>query len=163
VRTCLELVSRRTNYVTHETAADIFLLSPDYDRAVRLCATEGGHSCMWTIFGLASVLRRQIISVYPKINSYCDDGFDAAVLANRSLFPLSDAFHLKPLPIMWTRVSGDGLSPWTPSHFVPLVDKQGKQGKQRTANLRTALSVSLPQLCGIVYQQIFDLYILMCS
>jgi len=119
------LISRRSSYLAHPNAAKILLVSPDFDKAVRFCAVEGGYTCMWAMFGLASVLRREIVSIYPMINDKDEDGMDAATVSNITLNPLSDELNIPSLHIMWTRVESDGPFPWTPNHFVALLKRKG--------------------------------------
>lgn len=133
VRTCIELVTNRSAYTNHASADSISLLSPDYEMAVRCCAAPSSETCLWSLFALTSVLHRKIVSVYPIMDTADDDYFNARFHANTTLVPLSEDFNKAPFHVMWTRVSSDGPTPWTPNHFVPLVEKSGNfVNKDRT-------------------------------
>ena len=58
----------------------MFSGTADYDEAIIDCAKEGAYSCIWTLCGLATVVGRDIISVYPAVNGPNDAG---AVILNR--------------------------------------------------------------------------------
>jgi len=110
-------------YLNQNCTYDFFLLSPDFDIALRECSVNGGYSCIWTMYALTTVLRRNIESVYPTINGQSDL---AAKIANTILIPLSKedlVISLEPIFIMWTRAAPmlDSTIPWTPNHFVPLL------------------------------------------
>jgi len=120
VRCAIEMGSNRQAYLDHPNAGNLLLLSPFYDKAVQCCAMEGGESCIWVLFGLATVLRRRIISVYPTMYNCA-----AVQLCNTILSPLHDEQNVDPFHILWTRMTSDGPSPWSPNHFVPMIQIKG--------------------------------------
>ena len=123
VRTCLEMSKNRVRYLSHQSAASFHMMSPDFDVSITECGREGGESCIWTMLALATVLQRQIVSVYPTINGETDE---VPRIANTTLSPLNETPKTEPLFILWTRRVSDGSIPWTPTHFVPLMPSRPK-------------------------------------
>jgi hypothetical protein len=93
------------------------------EEAMHECAVDGGYAAVWAISGLASVIGRTIISVYPSfING--DEDLLATVL-NRSFRPRlnTDENKYEAVYIMWSRsVPPPGGVIWSSNHFVPLVE-----------------------------------------
>ena len=97
----------------------MFSGTADYNEAIIDCAKEGAYSCIWTLCGLATVVGRDIISVYPAVNGPNDAG---ALILNHVLSPRIRDYQLDTFRVFWTRTSSvqnGGL--WTPNHFVPLL------------------------------------------
>ena len=122
VRTVIELAAFVDSYVK-EYEADNFdeLCGVSYDETISECAIDGGYASVWAVCGLASVIGRPIVSVYPKINGQSDI---LEKLLNRTLKPRQacDASQAS-ISIMWTRASCHNPSHmWVSNHFVPLVE-----------------------------------------
>lgn len=101
----------------------------DYDESIVDCAQVGGHSSIWTLCALATVLSRHIVSVYPPVNGENDaaPGILNVEVAARPTSSFVTA--LEPIRILWTRLQR--INPrlqWTPNHFVPLVPLSCKEG-----------------------------------
>ena len=84
----------------------------------------GTFSGMWHVYGLSSVLRAPLQSIYPNLNFRYRSGF------NKLVFPryVSEAKGQPQFVIMWTRAC-DYLPNrqnqlWSPNHFVPCVLKE---------------------------------------
>src|SRR6476469_10887944 len=90
-----------------------------YEEDIYACAVNGGYVSIWVVAGLASVIQRSIVSVYPAINGINDP---AAGILNRALRPrLNYDDSRSSINVMWTR-SGDHFTgtQWMPNHFVTL-------------------------------------------
>jgi len=124
------MVHRRKEYLKHASAERLLLLSPDYDEALRDCSRSSVPVCIWVIFALASVIRRQIVAIYPDVSSstLLDSIENGLLFGNATLTPISDErSDCEPFSVMWTRVDSDGSSPWTPNHFVPIVPRAAQE------------------------------------
>ena len=79
----------------------------------------GEWSNIFHLYGLASVLKKSIISVYPDVNTRIRERF------NREILPrITDLVqHSIPLIILWTNLSHipnkNKPCAWSPNHFVP--------------------------------------------
>ena len=94
-------------------------VSPTFKEACEDITSDHGFSSAWTCLALSDVIRRDIISVYPRVNGPLDM---TARILDTTFSPREKAFR-EPVVIMWTSGSPPqkGKS-WTPNHFVPLVD-----------------------------------------
>ena len=95
-----------------------------YDQAIHELAVDGGDASIWAMCGLASVLRRSIVSVYPStINGTHDE---LAKHLNRTMRPrLSPHEPRETIYIMWTRnVANNPGTMWQANHFVPLMGNE---------------------------------------
>lgn len=120
-RTCIELVVNRNKYETDRQAPGFIMIS-EYNKAIEDCAT-GVEVCIWAMFAMASVLQRQIQSIYPVMRDQ-ENIVTGTEFANTTLKPISydeEGQHFEPLCILWTRQETDGPDPWKPTHFVPLI------------------------------------------
>ena len=111
-------------YLEHPHAIQFFKIA-DYDESIIDCARSGQYSSIWTIWALASVVGRNIVSIYPAVNG--SDDISVRIL-NVTLEPRRlgvDAIEL-PMLLLWTKNEEDGLSPWTPNHFSPVVSLVSK-------------------------------------
>ena len=81
----------------------------------------GEYSNMWHVYGLASALKRNIISIYPEKNHRVRSLFNKVVCPRVQ----KESNVEIPLIIMWTRaaVSVHQNNSWTPNHFVPCFSK----------------------------------------
>lgn len=120
LRTCVELISRKSEYLAHPFSQQASLLSSCYNTALQDCATNHCSVCIWSLWGLASVIQREIISVYPTIDERNDPV--AARICNVTVKPLSPLSpQAKAIYIMWTSTGPYQSSPWRPNHFAPLL------------------------------------------
>jgi hypothetical protein len=123
VRVCIELAVNKGWYETTYALSDIAIVSPELADECMKTSRDGSYSSAWTIAAAASVIYREIRSVYPPINGVRDK---TIMILDRSYHPR------RPLPvkrkppqvvIMWTST----LRPmkgrmWVPNHFVPLLE-----------------------------------------
>ena len=99
--------------------SDVTLVSLDCGKAVKACVRLGGFSLVWTMTAAASVLSRNIVSVYPPVNVLSDRAF---TILPRTFSPLNNATHgQRPAVHMWTAALNLGPATWTPNHFFPLL------------------------------------------
>ena len=97
----------------------------DYDFATSVLHAEclnttknGSYSSMWHMYGLASVLKQPIMSVYPEHN------IRFRPMLHRQCDPRQISARSNPeakVMIMWTIITSTSTnkSQWTPNHFVP--------------------------------------------
>nr|XP_039258759.1 uncharacterized protein LOC120335330 [Styela clava] len=122
LRTCVEMVKNKKFYTTHPLSDVFNLVSPDYDKACKDCATVGCYSSAWTVMALANVVCRRIEMIYPPVNGSRDL---YSVLLTKSIKPLvsnSDDY----IWLLWTRVCESPIGDWIPDHFVPLVEDRNR-------------------------------------
>jgi len=92
----------------------------DFDESVLDCAKDRGESSIWTICALASVVGRDIKSIYPAVNGI--DDVPVCIL-NVILQPRQrELDELQPMLVMWTRAKESVDIPLSPNHFSPLVN-----------------------------------------
>ena len=118
-RTLVEMFRHRSYYYTEAPgAASIRSAFSDSHSSILVdCSSDGGYSSIWTMWALATVLRRPIVSVYPPVGVSAASWF--ATLMNRTLMPrLSHPDGLHSLPLMWTQMRASGS--WSPNHIVPM-------------------------------------------
>jgi len=92
-----------------------------YEEAIHEIAVDGGYASVWAICGLASVLQRPIVSVYPTDVNGGNDMI--AQTLNRTVHPRLgyDPCHEK-IFILWTRTIAPASEQiWRPNHFAPLI------------------------------------------
>jgi len=109
-------------YLDKYSSNGFLLCDGDYDAAVVDCVKLGQHSSIWTMAALATVVQRDIVSVYPAANmSGGPDDVNVATL-NATLEPRDCVVQgLASMHIMWTRVGPHQGRTWGPTHFVPLM------------------------------------------
>ena len=91
-------------------------------------ATNGTWCNMWHIHGLASIMRRPIMSIYPEVQDRIRPSL------HRKVFPRMDkARHQPYCMIMWTRIYSMKGAGWEPNHFVPCFDATGSISKQSSS------------------------------
>ncbi|KAL8578090.1 hypothetical protein ACOMHN_055410 [Nucella lapillus] len=121
VRCCIEMVVYDSFYRWQENFTDLQRCAPEYQESCVNCATPGEDSSVWTLSALATVVRRNIESVYPSVNGK----IDPAISILNTVFPprgkVDDGENLK---IFWGGPKKGDLPPgsWVPEVFVPLVD-----------------------------------------
>ena len=87
--------------------------------------TDGTWCNMWHIHGLASVIRRPIMSIYPEVQDRIRPSL------HRKVFPRMDEARDQPYcMIMWTRTCSMKGAGWEPNHFVPCFDATDSGCKQ---------------------------------
>ena len=120
LRTVIELMANFDWYMNeHQHDAFERLCGVSFDEDVRECAVNGGSVSIWAIAGLATVIRRSIVSVYPAVNGTNDP---VATILNRTLRPRVSDGSRSAIFIMWTHsVHHVPGTHWIPNHFVPLV------------------------------------------
>ena len=119
VRTCIEMVANKHEYLKKHKQIRINLVSPDYSEAMRECAVNGRFSSAWTISAASTVLKTRIVSVYPPVNGLLDKTIP---ILHSTFAPTKDESPRARIVIMWSSVPlpSSGLM-WTPNHFVPLL------------------------------------------
>ena len=96
-------------------------------------ATDGTWCNMWHIHGLASVMRRPIMSIYSEVQDRIRPSL------HRKVFPCMDEARCQSYcMIMWTRTCSMKGAGWEPNHFVPCFDATDSECKP---------SSSCPHLC----------------
>ncbi|XP_076444405.1 uncharacterized protein LOC143282641 [Babylonia areolata] len=121
VRCCIEMVVYETFYKFQENYMNLLRCAPDYIESCLNCAMPGEDSCVWTMSALASVVRRNIESIYPSVNGKMDV---AVEILNTVFYPRCKGEEGESLKIFWggSRRSDQALGSWVPEVFVPLVD-----------------------------------------
>ena len=119
VRCCIEMNLYSAFHRWQDKYNELSMCSPEYDDSCLNCASPDGDSCVWAMSALATVVRKQIHSVYPPVNGPGD--FAAAVL-NRTFSPRSKLDSGEQILIFWSNTDSC-LTPgfWMPDIFVPLL------------------------------------------
>ena len=125
VRTVIELTAFFDSYYKEYDVSELESKGGvTYDEAIHELAVDGGYASVWGLCGLASVIERPIVSVYPSTVNGLND--ELAALLNRQMRPRRnydadrDAVY-----IMWTSTSWPKSGTmWRSNHFVPLVKAQ---------------------------------------
>ena len=89
---------------------------------------NGEWSNMFHVYGLASVLKKSIISIYPETNKRIRPLFHRKVPPRILDVQSQDSI---PITIMWTHLHnkpGDMINAWSPNHFVPCISRQSIVG-----------------------------------
>ena len=68
VCTCIEMVTNKNSYLKKHKNTGIKFVSPDFSEAVKDCSRDKEYSSAWTIDAAATVLQRNIKSIYPPVN-----------------------------------------------------------------------------------------------
>ena len=119
VRCLIEMVKNEEWYRNQHKEDDLQLISGTFWESVYDCAT-GGYSHPYAIHAIASVLEKEIVSVYPPVNGMLDS---AVRILSCSFKPrLTKNKKIEKVYVMWTSVEEpEPEKTWTPNHFVPLV------------------------------------------
>jgi hypothetical protein len=118
VRTCVEMSNFRQFYEAKHRETGLKLVSPDYEQAFRDCALDGAFSSAWTIQAASTVLKRDIVSIYPALNGVLDR---CVAILNTTFQPRTKPTG-RPIYIMWSSTYyPKPKKTWTPNHFVPLL------------------------------------------
>ena len=72
VRTCIEMLENRNDYLKKHKQSGINLVSPDYKEAMYECAVNGKFSSAWTLSAASEMLNIKFVSVYPPVNGLMD-------------------------------------------------------------------------------------------
>ena len=131
VRTVMELTAFFDAYLINGNNDFKEVCGVAYHEAIHDCAVDGGYSSIWTLCGLASVIKRPVVSVYPQSINGAHDRVSSVL--NRTLRPRLDSDERHPaIYIMWTRVGPPTGTIWTANHFVPLLLQQDKSSSATT-------------------------------
>ncbi|KAK7108168.1 uncharacterized protein [Littorina saxatilis] len=125
VRCCIEMVNFASYYRYQKSHHMLARCAPDYTESCIDCALVDEGSSIWTLSGLASVVRRPIMSVYPNVNGPSDP----AVQALNAVFqPREGEFNCQLVRILWCSEATNIMQgKWKPNHFVPLFDQQRQE------------------------------------
>jgi len=105
VRTVIELTAFFDWYMKEYEAADFEgTCGVTYGEAVHDCGVDGGYAAVWVVCGLASVIARPIVAVYPTLNNDADDDVIGSLL-NRVHKPRMNSSDDDEIRIMWTRTA----------------------------------------------------------
>lgn len=119
VRTCIEMVVNREMYTRMHRHTGVVLVSPDYSKAVKDCATDWAYSSAWTISAAATVMKTRIVSIYPPVNGLLDNTIS---ILHRTFVPVREDKSKRSIFVMWASASKPTPSRiWSPNHFVPLL------------------------------------------
>jgi len=81
LRTLIEMVTNKDHYLNKYRDNNFMSCDGDYDAAILDCADNYEHSSIWTMCALATVIERNIISVYPAVNRQgCSDDVNVNAL-----------------------------------------------------------------------------------
>lgn len=117
-----KLPSRFATYSPKYTAGDILTehtIRRIYQQEVLDISQKNSFMGIWQLFGLASVLRCRIFSVYPNRGN-----LSVRQDLHRQIFPIGPVEHeAAEVGVMWTTTREDmtRATHWIPNHFVPLV------------------------------------------
>ena len=127
VRTVIELTAFFDSYYKEYNVTELEnKCGVTFDEAIHELAVDGGYASVWGLCGLASVIERPIVSVYPSTVNGPND--ELAALLNRQMRPRRnyDADRDE-VYIMWTSTSRPKSGTmWRSNHFVPLVKAQSQ-------------------------------------
>ncbi|KAK3091770.1 hypothetical protein FSP39_022506 [Pinctada imbricata] len=140
LRTAIELILHKDNYVQTNSSTDIGLCSPDINDAIQECIKDKSFSSVWNLHAATTVTGKRIKSVYPVVNGPSDQCIG---ILNRVFNPRIEHPQNKKtqISIMWSGPQSKGI--WTPHHFVPLLDNFAV--KHNIVRLKMTLSViSMP-------------------
>lgn len=89
-----------------------------YDQEIVNICIVNEFMGIWQLFGLASVLERPLLSVYPNLGNT-----NVQKDLNRLILPRNEETSSKPkMNIMWSSTRTDmAFHHWVPNHFVPLL------------------------------------------
>lgn len=141
--------SMTTAYAICSDFFQLDVLSPErvkeiYRKEVLTICTSGKEMGMWQLHALASIFKRSLVSVYPKIegdwlNEYGDGGLKRLDVY-REIKPrvLVEAVCDGPNPtIMWTKMGSRGRT-WRPNHFVACLPPSTSQSHSVSSGKRKA-------------------------
>ena len=101
VRTCIEMVTNKNSYLKKHRNTGIKFVSPDFSEAVKDCSRDKEYSSAWTIDAAATVLQRNIKSIYPPVNGLLDK---TVSILNTTFTPNPDCSKTPPIFLMWTNI-----------------------------------------------------------
>ena len=121
VRCCIEMVVYEDFYKWQDKFSLLSKCAPDYVESCLNCATPNEDSCVWTLSALASVVRRDIKSIYPPVNGKIDRAIQTL---NTVFIPRNKVDDGEILKVFWSSSKQTNLTPgsWVPDVFVPLVN-----------------------------------------
>src|SRR6478609_10995518 len=121
VRTVIDLTAFFDSYQKEYESSDFDMsCGVTYEETIHDCSINGGYASVWAICGLASVIERPIVSVYPTVNGPQDI---LTTVLNRTFLPRRNYDTTRePVFVMWTCLTAhDSRTIWHPNHFVALV------------------------------------------
>ena len=108
----------------------------------------GSFSGMWHIYALASVLKSEIQSVYPKLNAQIRSAYHRVAYPRESTPKTTDHDFV----IMWTRVedysSKSSNNWWCPNHFVPCIPKDVQSKGSTLSQTKQSFEAVQPKECS---------------
>lgn len=125
-----------------------------YDEGIYEMAVDGGDASIWGLCGLASVIERPIVSVYPSTVNGPNDML--ATMLNRRMKPRRNYNEaLDEVYIMWTNTSPPKSGTiWRSNHFVPLVKGQPQSTPASfVTSAGSCTQVSHNQICHVMAMQ----------
>ncbi len=87
-----------TFYEAKHQETGLWLVSRDYEQAFKDCALDGFFSSAWTMQAAATVLKRDIVSIYPTLNGVLDR---CVPILNTTFQPRTKSTG-HPVYIMWS-------------------------------------------------------------
>lgn len=125
VRCCIEMVQYEKYYRFQKNREKIERCAPSFIDSCIDCAIMEEGSSAWTLAALASVVRRRILSVYPRVNGPTDVAFQAL---NTIFEPREKPFCEQTYRILWCSHGTEMTrGRWKPNTFVPVFDTQKSQ------------------------------------
>jgi hypothetical protein len=134
VRTVIELTAFFDSYYKEYDVSELeSKCGVTYDEGIHELAVDCGYASVWGLCGLASVIERPIVSVYPSTVNGPNDIL--ATLLNRRMKPRRNYDdNLDEMYIMWTSTSPPKSGTmWRSNHFVPLVKEQRRSSTASVA------------------------------
>ena len=101
-----------------------------YEEEIHNLAVDGGSALVWAMCGLASVIERTIVSVYPSTINQLGGEDQLGPVLNRKMLPRRSWDNpLGEIYILWTQTKRHTPgSIWTSNHYVPLVEATANVG-----------------------------------
>ena len=115
--TAIEIGRNHQFYKRQFRERNLFLVSLDFEEECKLICNLYGWSGAWTLMAISSVVKRDIVSVYPHVNGPLDR---YARLLDTIFTPIERKIHCS-IYVVWT-CKGNRQRWWTANHFVPLIE-----------------------------------------
>ena len=114
----IELLLNMDYYKDLHDSMDLYDVSIAVTEAVQDSVTRYKSSSVWLLMPAATVMKRNIVSVYPPVNGHQDRTFS---ILNKSFSPRVPGTYDE-INILWSGyIARNSSQTWTPSHFVPLI------------------------------------------
>ena len=121
----IELGINADTYPKTFTEKSFVYVSDDYGEAAKRITKADGWcgSGAWAFMALSSVIKRDIYSVYPRMNGIIDKS--AHILD--TIFSPQKRLIRQPIYIMWSRVGEQEKGQdWRPNRFIPLMEVENE-------------------------------------